>query len=246
MVRVVTPLNWKIIGLAAVLLPVLVSLGFWQLERADEKRDILSKLEQQQSLLPVALSNLDSTSRYRSVIIQGEFDNNHYFLLDNRVHSGRPGYEVLVPFLDQSGVNVLVNRGWVEAPLYRNQLPAVEAINARVIANGTIYFPLEQPKTFPVSAAGWPKVIQTVQMDQLAEQLGKPLESYTVRLAEYQPGSLVIDWPAVNVQPEKHTAYAVQWFAMALALLVLTFLSQIRQGTKNNKTENHVGSANEQ
>ncbi|WIO74248.1 SURF1 family protein [Porticoccaceae bacterium LTM1] len=246
MVQVVTQLNWKLIGLAAVLLPVLVSLGFWQLERADQKREILSKLEQQQSQPPVLLADLNTPSRYHPVTLQGHFDNNHYFLLDNRVHKGRPGYEVLVPFRDQSGATVLVNRGWVEAPLYRDQLPAVEAIDVRLTMNGTIYSPLEQPKTFPVSAAGWPKVIQTVEMDQLAQQLGKPLESYTVRLAEYQPGSLVIDWPAVNVQPEKHTAYAVQWFAMALALLVLTFLSQIRRSTKNNKTENHAGSVNEQ
>ena len=33
--------------------------------------------------------------------------------------------------------------------------------------------------------------------------------------------ALTIDWPVINVTPEKHTAYAVQWFAMALVLLLL-------------------------
>ena len=44
---------------------------------------------------------------------------------------------------------------------------------------------------------------------------------YVVRLTPDSAGALLADWPLINTRPEKHTAYAVQWFLMALALLLL-------------------------
>jgi surfeit locus 1 family protein len=60
-----------------------------------------------------------------------------------------------------------------------------------------------------------------LDIDALAETSGATYYPYVVRL---RPGSATAFnsyWQDINIQPEKHTAYAVQWFAMALALLML-------------------------
>ncbi|MCV6604169.1 MAG: SURF1 family protein, partial [Porticoccaceae bacterium] len=79
--------NTKILILAALLLPVLLYLGNWQLGRAGEKRDILTQLEQRIALTSVPAEQLigEADVRYRSIRASGSFDNRHSFLLDNRV-----------------------------------------------------------------------------------------------------------------------------------------------------------------
>jgi cytochrome oxidase assembly protein ShyY1 len=72
--------------------------------------------------------------------------------------------------------------------------------------------------------AGWPKRIQAIEMDKLRpavkEVAGASLFPYSVRIDSGQPAALTVDWQIINVSPEKHTAYAVQWFTMGLALFI--------------------------
>ncbi|MDM3870816.1 SURF1 family protein [Porticoccus sp. W117] len=218
--------NAKILILAALLLPVLLYLGNWQLGRAEEKRNILTQLQARTALPPVAAQQLigEADVRYRNVRATGSFDNRHNFLLDNRVRDARPGYEVVTPLYTDSGHWLLVNRGWVAAPAYRDQLPEIPAITGPVALTATAHTPLEKAPSVYDSQPGWPKVIQSINVAQMGKELGHKVAPFTLRMQDNQPGALRTGWAAINVQPEKHTAYAVQWFAMALALLILTAL----------------------
>lgn len=215
--------NGKILILSALLLPVLLSLGNWQLRRAEEKRQLLAELESRSALpaAPVAQLLGNPDKRYRAVQVAGSFDNRHSFLLDNRVRRGRPGYEVITPLYSDSGHWLLVNRGWIEAPRYRHQLPQIPEIEGPVQLTGTIHTPLATTAAAYDPQPGWPKVIQALDFGSMGDSLGRPVAALTVRLRAAETASLQAGWPALNVQPEKHTAYAVQWFAMALALLAL-------------------------
>jgi cytochrome oxidase assembly protein ShyY1 len=51
---------------------------------------------------------------------------------------------------------------------------------------------------------------------------------HSVRLAEGSPGALTRYWPVISTAPEKHRAYAVQWFAMAAVLLGLFLYTSLR------------------
>jgi len=54
----------------------------------------------------------------------------------------------------------------------------------------------------------------------LWQQLGRGGLAYEVRL-EPGPASFQVSWPVIAMSPDKHTGYAVQWFALAAALLGL-------------------------
>ena len=220
--------NGKILVFILVFLPLTLGLGFWQLDRAAEKSQILAQQEAKIQLAPLHNQQLLSTPdlHLRQFDLRVEFDPERWFLLDNRVRNGQPGYEVLnLARLADTDKLVLVNRGWVAASLDRNQLPDIEtpaeeiAISGYIYAPGESYFALgEQPWS-----GGWPERIQNPDTAVIGERLvdGDNLLPIQLRLAADDPLAFVAEWPLVNQSPQKHIGYAVQWFVMSLALVIL-------------------------
>lgn len=210
--------------LALLLFPCLIALGFWQLARAEEKRELLAAHQARQIAAPISLSELErySNPAYVRVQLQGYFDARHSLLLDNRTRDGKVGVEVLQPFYDQnSGLWLLLNRGWLPWP-DRRIAPTFATPDTPLRLQASVYVPLGeafQLQTAP-PATGWPRVISEVKPDALWQQLGRGGLSYELRL-EPGPASFLSDWPVVAMRPDKHLGYAVQWFALAAALLGL-------------------------
>ena len=217
--------NIKIVLFAVIFFPITVAAGFWQLSRAEEKRSMLEEQSVRSSLPAVAIQelDLDLEQNYRPVSAVGRWMQ-PYFLLENRVKNGRPGYEVLGVF-ETEDHKILVNRGWVPGSLDREALPDIEFDSADGIRlQGYAYRSASKPFTLgsPVWTDGWPERIQAIEWDQLVERLDHPLYPYLIRLDAGSAGAYAAGWPIVNLPPQKHTAYAVQWFALAIALVVLT------------------------
>lgn len=102
-----------------VLLPLLVSLGFWQLSRGAEKSALLQSYAERRAAEPMASTELQHTEdpAFRRVRLHGQFDAEHSLLLDNRQRDGKVGVELLQPFQDRAtGLWLLVNRGWLPWP----------------------------------------------------------------------------------------------------------------------------------
>ncbi len=220
--------DWKLTLLTAVLLPLLLSLGFWQLRREQEKLDLQQQYAARQGEAPVALAQLDPAEdqQYRQVEFSGRYDNAHSFLVDNRIHQGQAGYDLVTPLITDADLVVLVNRGWLPQGQSRAQLPAPDVIDGEITLRGTVYVPVGDPFVLggDLVTEGWPRVVQTLDPATMAEQAGYPVASvfpHSIRLAEGAPGVLVRNWPVISTTPEKHRGYAVQWFAMAAMLLGL-------------------------
>ena len=62
------------------------------------KADGVGGVRTQRRPAPLGTRNFDSIERFARIELNGEFEPSHQFLLDNRSHAGRPGYEVLTPF----------------------------------------------------------------------------------------------------------------------------------------------------
>ncbi len=217
--------GWKISFFVVLLLPILLLLGNWQLERAEEKQRLLTAQSQLMSRPPERLSG-QLMPDYSPVVLIGFFDSNKYFLLDNKVVGGRVGFDVISPFYDESGVVVLVNRGWVQGSYDRVNLPKVVTPSQRVILSGTIGRNLSEPFLLEPDQQGdeWPVLVQSINLPFMAKALDKNLPDFFVRLDSGSEGAYKIHYQVVNVLPEKHKAYAVQWFAMSIALVVLYLL----------------------
>ncbi|TQV70714.1 SURF1 family protein [Exilibacterium tricleocarpae] len=221
--------NWKITLVTVLFLPVLIGLGFWQLDRAEEKRQIIGAFEQRLNLPPVDVDTQDDAyalQSHQAVTLTGSFNQQQWFLLDNRVRRGQAGFEVLVPFYTSEGKWIIVNRGWVKANALRTDLPEVEFPAGEVTIRGRLRL-VQGDLVLSDDVAegdGWPRIVQTERvliLNRLLEDFDHTLWRFSVRIDADDPAALEAGWPLINTSPAKHIGYAVQWFALAAALLVL-------------------------
>ena len=227
----------------ALLLPLLVALGFWQMARGEQKKLLMDSYAERRSGQPVTVAELlhSADPAFRRVSLHGHFDAEHSVLLDNRQRDGKVGVELLQPFLDQaSGQWMLVNRGWLPWPDRRTP-PAFSTPEQAMSLTAWVY--VAPGATFQLHAdplqTSWPRLVTAVAPETLWGELGRSGFAYEIR-TEAGPAAYQADWPVVSMGPEKHLGYAVQWFAMALALLGL----YLYLGWHNAREKNH-GSGHE-
>jgi len=225
--------EWRITLATVLLLPLLISLGFWQLQREQEKQQLAAAFAARQSLPPTPLQrarNLPAEDLpYLPVRLTGHYVDGEVFLLDNRTREGRYGNEVIHVFQLDDGSLVLVNRGWVPADPARLQptrVPDPPSPPAGVNITGSVYVQPGSPFLLADEALpeGWPKRLQAVEMEKITPLLGSGLYPYVVRIGAGQPGALQTDWQVINITPARHHAYAVQWFSMAAVLFLFYVL----------------------
>jgi surfeit locus 1 family protein len=232
--------GWMPSLVVLVLFPCLLWLGYWQLTRADEKRALTELFETRREAAPVDVDTLlnEADMAYRRVHIQGRFDPTHSLLLDNRTRNGQVGVELLQPFFDEPSSRwLLVNRGWQPWPDRRSR-PVFSTPEGLVSLYAWVQVPLGKPLRLQPERidAGWPRLVTQVEPERLWAQLQRSGLAYELRL-EPGPAALQADWPVVSMAPEKHLGYALQWFALAIALLCLFIYLGIHNARENNNDE---------
>ena len=205
------------------LLFALSGLGRWQVQRGFDKAALQAQFLEAGTHETVELDrNLPSQTH---AVARGTYDTQRQLLLDNQSRHSQPGYEVLTPLRLSNGDVVIVNRGWLRASPDRRQLPPLPvAVGAREVHG--IWRGLAQPglrlKTSNCAASGWPRLVEYPTADDLKCVLNAPVLDGQLLLDPDQPDGLVREWnPAGEFPPMRHYAYAAQWFALALTLLVL-------------------------
>jgi surfeit locus 1 family protein len=221
---------------ALVLLPILLSLGFWQLDRAEQKREMLRQyqLQQGESVLNLNKHAVEQEFYpYQRVEVTGKFDSKRQFLLDNKVYQGRAGYQVITPLLlPDNKAAVLVNRGWLPQTESRQELPAIPTPAESLNIVGQLK--LDVGKGFRLGESGihddaWPRVVQWLDIEQIEKSLGYKVQHFVILQNPDSPAGFVRDWYIKKISPEKNTSYAVQWFALALALVIIYLVVNIHK-----------------
>ncbi len=220
---------------ALLMVPSLIALGLWQLNRADEKRLIDSSVNQAQNKAPLKINLFDETKNgfddeiYRSTSLIGKYDNQVNFLLDNRTHKGRAGFHVLTPFLLNNNTSnakaVLINRGWITYQGERSNIPTITASDKKVEIVGTIKKVgrsiVLNDDAIDLSSSNYPKVIQAISLADISKGLNYDLLPIIVQLDKSAADGFIREWQPYYGTVDKHIAYAVQWFSMAVVLFLL-------------------------
>ena len=218
--------------IALVVLLILLALGNWQLNRADEKQALFDQFQQRGKLPPIDMNSTvtrDPTSiLWRRAVVRGTYHEHVRILLDNQIYGGRVGYYVFTPLkINGFGEWILVNRGWVPAGDYRDRLPAIETPGSTVSLAGTIKQPpfsgiVLNDNYIEKMGSGILRT-QTINLDRLEKETGIEFLPYILRLDPVSATGFVRDWPAAGSGKEKNLGYAFQWFMMA-AVLVFIYL----------------------
>lgn len=175
------------------------------------------------------------------VELEGTFDNRRTLLLDNRMLDGVAGYHVLTLFTSTDGHQVLVNRGWIPRGRDRSELPNIPPIEGRTLVQGRTW--RYSPKTIvlvedDLSAPTWPLRVQQVDMAAISSAMNIDLLPVEIRVEPDYPLEHETQFPRVWIDavmgPERHQAYAVQWFALAATVVVLFLAAAYRKGNDNH------------
>jgi surfeit locus 1 family protein len=226
--RSFAPRAWAVL-LTAVLLAVCVSAGWWQVGRAREKQAMIDSFARgTQTSVVLTGVGVDELPRYQHISAQGRYDSGRQVLLDNMPSStGQPGYRVLTPFRRGTGDKVLlVDRGWVPLGVSREQLPVVFVDSQeRTVAGRLDQLPVPGIRVGAAQApdaSGWPRLLNFPTQADVEVVLGEPVESRIVLLDASNPDGYQRVWrPSVGFGPERHLGYAIQWFALAIAVVVI-------------------------
>ena len=230
---------------ALIMLAVLLSAGFWQLDRAEEKRRLAVEQAYRGAKSAVVLEpgllaapNLTQLL-HRHASADGYYRSDKQYLLDNRTHKHVAGYHVLTPLrLQGSDVHVLVNRGWLPVGPDRGQLPDLAVAEQSLTEEGLMVAPPASGLVLGSSGyeqGGWPRVVQQVDLARIEQQLGAPLLPFVLRLSPDSEHGYVREWQIrTGLSPERHVGYAVQWFALAVALVALCTWAAVERAVEDD------------
>lgn len=195
------------------------SLGTWQLNRSAERRAELHAFAQAAMSTPAPDVPADAADdSYRRVVLTGRYASDRQVLLDNMTHEGLRGYHVLTPLYTDSGV-ALVNRGFIAAGADRSLLPdvAVSENRRRVAGLAAPYFRRGLQLEEPLDLDSWPSRMTYPTVEQLRDLIDSRLPDRQVLLADSEPDGFIRAWVPYGLTPERHLAYAVQWYGLAAA-----------------------------
>lgn len=196
-----------------------VRLGLWQWHRGEASEAQWQHFARgAEVVVDLGAQPTAGIAPYQAVRAAGTLDGAHQFLLDNRSHNGRPGYEVLTPLLRAHATALLVDRGWVPFTGSRRSLPDVSlpvAADAGVTGRlGELPSP-GLPLGHAAPSGPWPKVTAFPDMAELAAAFGAPLEPRLLLLDPQQGPGYVRDWQPPGMAPMRHYSYAIQWWSFA-------------------------------
>jgi surfeit locus 1 family protein len=210
---------------AVVLVALFLSLGFWQLDRAEQKRVVEAAFADGGERLTVTGDAVYPL--YQPLTATGRYLPERQFLIDNMILDGRLGYFVVTPFEYERGRPLLlVNRGWVA----RDSAEDLQAV-LRAVSNDagqtSVHGRAGQLPRVGIRAgevftedADWPRTANWPTLDDLAAALRRDVLPF-VLLADPEPGSrLLRRWEPRQAGPMRHIGYAFQWFALAAAVIV--------------------------
>lgn len=223
--------GWPVLATIITLLAVVImfALGVWQLERAEQKTQRLAQIKQRQMQNTVELADINQMqgdNRDITFFATGNLTASRYFLLDNRIHNGQVGYEVIVPIETDFGI-LLINFGWIAAGPFRDTLPDVKLASGLVQLTGMLAIPELNPMISETAVPGqtWPVLIQQLDLEVVSGFLEQPVIRFVMLLEKEQQSAFQRNWQPVVMPPEKHVAYAVQWFGLGLACLIIFIIA---------------------
>ena len=210
--------NNKALSLFSIFFTLLfISLGFWQIERAESKALKMKAFNEMQKNPPLPLNDLSAA--WSRVFVEGSYDSSRQVLIDNQINDGQAGYKIYTPFYFDDKA-IFVDRGWIPRGKIRSELPDIDFQSERLRIVGSLLKPEKEvlagddifSKELPiVSQTKLPSIIKSVFNEDFFDMV-LVLEPGSNFLEEH------ISLQPFVITPTKHYGYALQWFTMSIVL----------------------------
>jgi surfeit locus 1 family protein len=210
--------NKALTAFSCLFVVIFILLGFWQIERAGSKLNLIQEFNLEQAKAPKPISS--TSSPWSRVYIEGFYDAAQQVLIDNQIKNGKVGYKIYTPFYYEQNQAIFIDRGWISQGKTRNDLPNLNFNATKLRVIGSLIKPEKEVLAGDELLTNeWPLVSQTKSPKVIQEAYEKQFSEMVLIL---DPGSQFMNehialTPFV-ITPTKHYGYALQWFTMSLVL----------------------------
>ena len=214
----------KILIFAIIFVPITISLGFWQLDRAEEKREIIANYDELLTSEPINLNVKTIYKNWKPITTIGRFKDIVIFE-DNAILSGRAGFKIYHLFENGDGSYVFVHRGFIERNMVKNNLPLINTPKGKQSLEGSVLIKEDNSFVQDIEESD-ARIIQEFNIERLINKFpilkDRYLHPFLFNLdIRDNKKFLAIEKP-VNMAASKHIGYAIQWFGLCIALIILT------------------------
>ena len=215
----------------------LVALGIWQLDRAKQKETIN---EQFTNSTFKNIEEISEIKKFKPIKAKGQFNNTQQIIIDNIVQQGAIGQFVITPFeLDEKRPLLMVNRGWIKKPKSVDHVTDITVNNLWRTINGRIgqlpKIGIRNTQIFS-NDKSWPRITHFPTLDEISIELKRETFPFILLLSSDDPDGFKREWKPIQSGPKTHYFYAIQWFLMALVLLIIS-VKQVKTIFKTKNLE---------
>jgi surfeit locus 1 family protein len=207
---------------------LLLGLGAWQLERRTWKLGLIAEREAALAAAPAHLEAVDTDPprfEFQRIEARGRFAHEHELYLASQFLNDRPGWHVITPLLLDDGSALLVDRGFVPDTAKDSAARPQGEIAGPVTVEGILRL-TTQPGLFTPDNQPARNIWFRRDAAAMGAATGLPLVRpyFLVAGPAPNPGGLPVGTPERVDLPNDHLQYAITWFALAGAVLVITLI----------------------
>lgn len=225
------PRPWPSVAAAAGV-ALTLALGQWQVGRAQYKENLQQRHD---ALTRQPAVSVDGRPRdgaddilLRRVEVRGEFAPKFTVFVDNRIHEHQPGFHVATPLrIAGSERYVLVNRGWVAAPRDRSLPEVVTPAGEQVVQGVAVAWSERYLELSTKVAEG--NLWQNLVFERYRQSTGLELQPFVIQQEGAAGDGLVRSWSRPDLGRNTHLAYAFQWYALSLAILIYYLVIHVKR-----------------
>lgn len=215
------------------LVVIMMNLGFWQLDRLQEKKARNERVMERTAEPVAAADELVEPGdfeavgdlEFRRVTATGTYAPDYEVLVRSRSRDGAPGSWVLTPLVIGDGA-VLVNRGWIPNS---GQLEAVPeefaARDGEVTVTGLVRQTETRGNFGPTDPTeGTLTNLAHADVARIDQQIDEDLWPYVLQLQVQDPEVDITDpvpVPAPALDEGPHLSYALQWFTFSTMTVIV-------------------------
>ena len=217
--------------LTAIMLAVLLGLGTWQVQRLHWKQNLLAEIDARIHAAPVDVAGLTDSvdANYLPATASGIFQDDHLFYLFSTSLTGVGGYHVLTPLKLADGRMLLIDRGWIPYDRKGNFSQSVGPVTVTGILRKPEHYWL-QPKNDPARGIWY-----SIDLVAMAQQAGiTAFLPYVLEVdAAPHPDGYPVGGQTRLTLPSNHFVYALTWYGLAVALLIIYALSSFGKNSED-------------
>ncbi|HHB91061.1 MAG TPA: SURF1 family protein [Anaerolineae bacterium] len=224
---------------------VMVRLGFWQLDRHDQRMAYINGVIAEVEDVPFTLTGGPEDDAYAERIFHqveadGRFDFDHQIIIKNQYYNDMLGYHLVTPFLIEGSERaVLVDRGWIPPEAVQSfedvrqfDEPELTHIVGRIM-------PPEKHRGELPSPENPQRMWYRVSVPAIAAQMPYEVLPFAVALLPPETPQTHPPFrnpPKFKLDPGPHMGYAIQWFIFAI-FVPLVYLWQVVRLDRKETTE---------